>query len=300
MMEVRREIVRPGAGAPHWIPEGGNPGGLCYLGWGRRQYGREPIPLRFHDGWTYVLVTAGNPVLLAGRRRLRTAPGTLLVVGPDLCYGWSDRGDAVCSALTWVWTRGPGSGWPPNGLRRAVASAEAADLIGRLHADARAELQRPDSRTDRVLSAQHCLLDAAVERAGEPERSTEDRDGQRLRLAASWMRRHPDARAPAAALADYLGLSQATLVRLFRVRAGRSPAEAFREMRMREARRRLALPGASVKAVGLGLGYRNAGDFSRAYLRFFGCRPSEEAAPPGPPPENRAAHGSRERGSAAR
>ena len=78
---------------------------------------------------------------------------------------------------------------------------------------------------------------------------------------------------PAAALADYLGLSAMGLQRLFRRSAGRAPGRAFLELKMREADLRLTCPG-STKETAFALGYRHPGDFTRAYARFHGHPPS--------------------------
>jgi transcriptional regulator GlxA family with amidase domain len=92
------------------------------------------------------------------------------------------------------------------------------------------------------------------------------------------MRRHLDIRAPAAALADYLGVSAMGLHRLFRDSTGLSPGRAFLEIKMREAQRLLRQENATVKETALALGYRHLGDFTRAYTRFHGQSPSQQSS----------------------
>jgi transcriptional regulator GlxA family with amidase domain len=94
------------------------------------------------------------------------------------------------------------------------------------------------------------------------------------------MRRHLDVRAPAAALADYLGVSAMGLQRLFRETTGRAPGRALLEMKMREASRLLSRPGSTVKETALTLGYRHPGDFTRAYAKFHGHPPSDRDRAP--------------------
>ena len=101
------------------------------------------------------------------------------------------------------------------------------------------------------------------------------RDAQRLRLAEEWMRRQIHARAPARALADYLGVSPMGLQRLFRDAVGLSPGEAFRQTKMREAAAMLKRPGVSVKETAFMLGYRHPGDFTRAFVKFHGKAPGD-------------------------
>jgi AraC-like DNA-binding protein len=70
-------------------------------------------------------------------------------------------------------------------------------------------------------------------------------------------------------------VSSATLHRIFKHQLGHSPDAHFHGMKMSIARTRLA-NGQSVKAVAYELGYRHAGDFSRAYMRHFGHSPTVE------------------------
>lgn len=276
-MNTVREFVLPPPGAPHWLSPDEPPGGLLYLAWGRRDYGRNPIPLRLHHGWSYLAVVAGRPTFLAGTRKQTLHPGDLVVAGPDVPYGWEDRPGASCELLVWAWSSAPSFGkrvgertcWIRSGSR------ETAGELRELHRVTRREIQDSDARSPRILQALHVLLDAAFERADGRERDFAARDIQRLRLAEEWMRRHLEVRAPARALADYLGVSPMGLLRLFRRVAGLSPGEAFQQLKMREAAALLRRPGASVKETAFALGYRHSGDFTRAFARFHGGVPSE-------------------------
>ena len=276
-MKTAREFVLPPPGAPHWLPPGEPPGGLLYLAWGRRQYGRNPIPPRMHHGWSYIAVASGQPVFLAGAHRQALRPGTLVVAGPDVPYGWEDRRGASCELLVWAWSVAPSfegqlrerTCW----IRRG--SEETLEELRALHRMARRETQGADSRSPRLLGALHVMLDAAFERAAGRERNFAARDAQRLRLAEEWMRRQIHARAPARALADYLGVSPMGLQRLFRDAVGLSPGEAFRQTKMREAAAMLKRPGVSVKETAFMLGYRHPGDFTRAFVKFHGKAPGD-------------------------
>lgn len=276
-MKAAREFYLPEPGSPHWLPRGEPPGGLLYLGWGRRFYGRHPIPLRLHRGWTCMVVLSGHPTLLVGDRTQRTGPGSLIVAGPDVPYGWSDRPAAPSTHLVWVWTQPPTIGTRLADTTCWLRKADAGSLadLEELHRRTRREIQQPDTLSPVALAAIKHLADTTLARCGRGPAPSETRDTQRLQLAEQWMSRHLDIRAPAAALADYLGVSAMGLQRLFRAATGVSPGRAFAEMKMREAERRLRQPGASVKEVALGLGYRHPGDFTRAYAKFHDEVPSE-------------------------
>ena len=275
-MQTARELYLPAPGSPHWLPGGEPPGGLLYLAWGRRYYGRHPIPLRLHHGWTCIVVTSGNPVFLVADRRHRTAKGSVIVAGPDVPYGWQDRRTAASSHLAWIWSQplpmrdriAPRTCW----LRMAESSllSELEDL----HVRTRREIQRPDDFSPEALAAIKALLGATLSRCGLASRASGTGDQQRLWLAEQWMQRHLDIRAPAAALADYLGLSAMGLHRLFRQSTGLSPGRAFLEIKMRAAEAMLSRGKSSVKEVALGLGYRHPGDFTRAFAKFHGHSPA--------------------------
>ena len=276
-MKTTRGFYLPEPGSPHWLPGSTPPGGLLYLGWGRRFYGRYPIPLRLHHGWTYMVVLSGQPVLLVGDRRHSTGPGSLIVAGPDVPYGWTDRPAMPSTHLVWVWTEAPKwdaalaakTCW----LRKADAGA-LADLR-EFHLRTRREIQLPDNLSPAALAAIKNLVDTTLARCARGATPRETRDAQRLQLAEQWMRRHLDIRSPAGALADYLGLSAMGLQRLFRKTVRVSPGRAFHETKMREAARLLCFPGATIKETAISLGYRHFGDFTRAYTKFHRRPPSE-------------------------
>jgi AraC-like DNA-binding protein len=82
------------------------------------------------------------------------------------------------------------------------------------------------------------------------------------------------------ALAKTLETSRATLVRRFRERTGRAPAEYVRDRRLDEAKRLLERDGATVAEVGFTVGYENLSAFAQAYRRKFGHPPSQKTKSP--------------------
>lgn len=276
-MKPARELYLPGPGAPHWLPGGPPPGGLLYLGWGRRFYGRHPIPLRRHHGWTCMVVLAGQPEFLAAARRHPTRRGSLIVAGPDVPYGWADQRAAASTHLVWIWSEPPAIGkrLTDRTCWLGRADKELLNEIEHVHRRTRLEIQRSDDHSPASLQAWKTLLDAALARCRQGARTFGASDHRRLQLAEQWMQRHLDIRAPAASLADYLGLSPMGLHRLFRQSTGLSPGRAFLEIKMRAAERALRQAGSSVKETALTLGYRHPGDFTRAYARFHGHPPSQ-------------------------
>jgi len=281
--KTRRGLILPPASAPHWVPDTSG-SSLLYLGWGRRNYGLAPIAPRLHEGWTYTVICEGHPLARMGGRVVKTAPGMLLLTGPDVRAGWEAPASASCRVLVWLWAGAPLIPEPPPGhtWRTSRATPEILDTLERIHIDTRREIHAPDRLSAAALNGLRQQLDVAFARAAstDPCRDVE-RDTLRLRLAMQWMREHLNHRAAVAGLADYLAISPVSLQRLFRRHLGQSPGQTFHALKMEEARRRLALEEQSVKAVAFSLGYAQPGDFTRAYSRHFGHPPSQTPSTPG-------------------
>ena len=278
MAKTRREIILPAAGASYWKSLGQPSHGLLYLGWGTRRYGKNPIPLRLHNGWTYTVITAGNPILRAGESRKKLPAGTVVLAGPDVPFGWMDEGSSQCSILVWVWTKAPAfhaTEITPRTCWIRNTAQETLERLKRLHAETRLEVHAADSHSSELLGTVQIRLNAEFERAAGRVRGGPDINTQKIHLALEWMRRHLDARSPTAGLADYLGVSPITLQRLFLKQTGVPPARMFLDLKMQAAANLLAKEASTVKQAALTLGYKNPGDFTRAFTRFHKRNPSE-------------------------
>lgn len=226
-----------------------------------------------------MVVLSGQPEFIAAQRRHRTRRGSVIVAGPDVPYGWADQRLAASTHLVWIWTEPPVIGKRLTARTCWLRTADD-ELLGEIedvHRRTRHEIQRSDDYSPPSLQALKTLLDAALSRCDRESPDAGMRAQQRLQLAEQWMQQHLEIRAPAAALADYLGLSAMGLHRLFRESAGISPGRAFLEIKMREAKRLLKRTRISVKEAAFHLGYRHPGDFTRAYVRFHGEPPSRQS-----------------------
>jgi AraC family transcriptional activator of mtrCDE len=76
-------------------------------------------------------------------------------------------------------------------------------------------------------------------------------------------------------LARCANASRASLVRMFRDTAQRSPVSFLGELRLELARRRLSATGLPVATIAGEVGYESESAFSRAFQRRFGMRPGE-------------------------
>jgi transcriptional regulator GlxA family with amidase domain len=90
---------------------------------------------------------------------------------------------------------------------------------------------------------------------------------------AGWIATHLSADLSEEALARRVGYSPRHFRRLFRESFGTSPARFIEQMRLNEARSRLAIPRNTVESVAESLGFRSRHVFSRAFERQFGLLP---------------------------
>ena len=78
-----------------------------------------------------------------------------------------------------------------------------------------------------------------------------------------------------AGMAHGLGTNERKLTQAFRRKAGMSVFEYLAELRLETARRLLESSKLQIQLIGDRVGYRNAGDFTRAYRRRYGLSPRE-------------------------
>jgi transcriptional regulator GlxA family with amidase domain len=92
---------------------------------------------------------------------------------------------------------------------------------------------------------------------------------------AAWIAGHLDADLSIEALSKRACVSPRHFSRLFKDAFGKSPASLIEQLRLDEARRRLAEPRAAIKRVALSVGFSSADVFRRAFTRRFGVVPGD-------------------------
>jgi len=90
----------------------------------------------------------------------------------------------------------------------------------------------------------------------------------------AWIGSHLDQDLSVEALAAFACLSPRQFGRRFKAAFGRTRADFVAEMRMNEARQRLALPDSTVETIAYSVGFKSADVFRRAFERRFGIAPS--------------------------
>jgi transcriptional regulator GlxA family with amidase domain len=147
------------------------------------------------------------------------------------------------------------------------SAADMAALIVRRHISSKAErnalevLQIDHARSPFHLQARRTLA--------------EDADDARVRATLLTMEQHLNDCVPIAQLARLVGLSRRQLERLFREKAGMSPANAYKRVRLSHARSLIANTDASMLEIALEAGFENASHFARTFKKFHGQTPSQ-------------------------
>lgn len=122
------------------------------------------------------------------------------------------------------------------------------------------------------------VLAASLAQTTETQTHQKDQDPvrQMMQEVREHIDRHLSARLSMNYLARYSGFTGAHLNRLFRRHFGSSVHAYVIQARLQEARRQLAIPGATVQAVAVAVGYDDALYFSKAYRQQFGHPPSTD------------------------
>lgn len=266
-----RRTYLPPAGRPRWLPRDPEAWDLLYLSWGRRWFGKNPIPVAMHDGWVYIAILEGAPRLVTESGTRQIPAGSVLVVHPDCAYGWTDRPRRASRILTWLWRSAPALGTlqpPAGGFLCLKMDRVTMRRLCVLHANCVREVATPD---DVAVLALHCArfeLDIALARAENRPPSVDSR--YRMKLALEFLRNNLAERQPMQRLREYLRLTPAALNALFRRHSGESANHFLLRWRMQIARAKLRDDRLPAKQVAFELGYRHPNDFSRAFKRFFG------------------------------
>ena len=271
-----RKIHLLPADRPRWLNPQSAGQSLQYLAWGDRFFGRDPVPVYLHEGWSYTLILQGTPILLLDEERVPIRPGEAVLIGPDCPMGWGGESPrSRAKVLGWSWLGAPffleGEN-PRKFWYKTALSREAIKRIRDLHSRCREEVERADAATGTALEGLRALLDVELDRHLKIKQTMTD-SALRFQLAARWMEQHLNATAPMRLLSEYLQVSPATLKSLFRQKAGTSPQGYFLNLKFLHAKQMLRDNQTTVKAVAYELGYRHANDFSRAFRLFTGRSP---------------------------
>jgi two-component system response regulator YesN len=103
----------------------------------------------------------------------------------------------------------------------------------------------------------------------------ENHEGQLMNKAKKYIRDHLSEPIALEDISNILFISRAHLSRLFRKRTGQTFIEYLTELRIHEAKARLAEPGIKIYEVAESIGYRDWKHFTRVFKDYTGYSPSE-------------------------
>jgi AraC-like DNA-binding protein len=274
MPNLPRRLYLPKPDRAYWRAPLGASHGLKYLAWGERRFGDAPMPCSRHDGWVFTVMEAGAPLVVTEDGSAKFESGTVLIIGPDHAFGWSDARTRKCRVLQWMFRQlltQPFLRQPPDYFAKIRLHPTALKRVQLIHAICREEVLTGGPAMDMTLDALQRLLEATLQGCLETT-STEKHPPSPLQAGLDWIDSHLETAQPVARLADFLGMSVSKLFRRFKAELGESPHAYFRRRRMELVRREITA-GRPVKEVAFALGYRHAEDLSRAYRRHFGSSP---------------------------
>lgn len=251
---------------------------MGYAGSGKRDYAARPVPPYRRGLWEFQLVARGAcAVTLAAKEPPLPAPArSLWVFGPDCVHGWTGAGRAGCEIAVLHFDRVPPALLRRLGARAWVRVDLRAEEVRAVEAMAREAPERWNRPVDlRELHASALLSRLAllvIER--DPEGVTE-RAGpaRKVEQALAWLRAHLHEGPALEDAARAAGVSRQHLRRLFHETLGKSPREAFHELRIERARELLRDPELKQEAIAQACGYSCAAAFSRAYHAATRARP---------------------------
>ena len=235
--------------------------------------GDHPIPLAMHDGWVYAVVVEGTLKLkLQNHQEQATRSGDVFIFHPDCAFGWQDEPKRPSRLMTWLWRNPPTHSKllpAPEGWSRVRVNERQLRLLVGIHRQCQRDVASVGETA--LLSLRRARLDLDINLADALNRQEPANQPARMNMALHFLRHNPGVKAPAKSLGDHLGLTPASLRKLFRENCGRSLQSVALEMRMNYVRARLLKQGTSVKALAAELGYSHANDLSRAYKKYFGA-----------------------------
>jgi AraC-like DNA-binding protein len=261
-MTIPKGTLSPPPGRPSW--GGGAELPLLYLGWGQRDFEKDPLVFHYDLGTNYYLLLQGEVLITTGNGQ-RTVKGPVaMLFDPNCAFGISQSKRSSVEILVWIWQGDPvlpelrpePGGFLMLDLRPASVAA-----LTDLHSRCRNEVALADGHLPLTLAALRGLLEVEILRSSQ---AAPAEDETRWKLAHAWMAGNLAIHAPVPALCDYLRMSPSTLHRFFRAQTGLSPGAYFRRIKSEEARRLIREEGWQVKAVAYHLGYRHPNDLSRA------------------------------------
>ncbi len=234
-----------------------------------------------HPTWTVAVVERGAARFELDATQQRAAQGELFVLEPESVHtgmaavpeGWAYKVLYIEPTLMHDWAERDAA--PPRAARWVVFRDLALhSALTQAHAALATEPAGGLAVEEAVLHAVAALRPHL--RPGPPDRGRERAEHAAVRRARTHLRERWDQRVTLAQLSDVAGLSRFELVRRFREQNGVTPHAYQTNLRVEEARRRLA-SGVPPATVAGDCGFADQPHLSRVFKRAVGVSPARYA-----------------------
>ncbi len=239
--------------------------------------GSFPRPLVARPEWFYSLALGGCCYMQVPGKALKLKRGDMFIISPTCLRGYTGQKGKRYYRNFWAWRSPPLIPFikPEEGQYLMIKlSEQKIKRLQFLHLACQKIVRRIDQFTQFKLHNIRMEIDLLLAQTHVAPDLTETPALQFV-LALRWMKEHMTMRNAISALCKYLGISPATLNRLFHRRLKISPAAYLQKLKMKSAQTWLQSGNSSVKAIAYQLGYKHPNAFSRAYKRHTGVAPTQ-------------------------
>jgi len=253
---------------------------LRYLGFGPRNFGRDPLKFITRMNWEFFAVIRGRTApIFRTQDRPETEASTLWVFPPGSSHGWA--GDGLQRSEITVFHFGS---VPPE-LETAVRErghlaltldeaecAQLAELARRIEPD----YESPNTTSALVFQGALIELSLLVLRKLSFDRTKvgSDYPKETVNAAVAWYSERTRANPSITEVARQVHVSASTLRRFFRQVRQESPVRTFAKIRLETAMHLLAETNLKLDTIATECGYSNTSDFCRSFKSGVKVTPS--------------------------
>jgi AraC-like DNA-binding protein len=257
-----------------WIGPESSDMELLYLGWGKRNYYRHPVPPRLQPGFEWIFMLKGEIETYNRDLLFQLEPGDLLVSHTDFEHGQRQRESKDVQLFVIQWKSPPELPWfrpSPGSALKVKTSPEALKIVSNAMLYLRNQVKRPHALSFLEIKKRRLQLEGDLSSAlGLNLRTGYWAEDRVLELAANWANQHVSSGLKVAALASYLEIHPVQLNRIFRRQRKITTKHFLSEFQMKEVDRWIRDPKLSLKEVAHRSGFKQSAHLCEAILRRYG------------------------------
>ncbi len=249
---------------------------LIYLAHGTRHYGLRPLRATRRTAWEFQAVVKGScGVSIPDERKSLLREKTLWIFPPGHLHGWTGDPTSSCEVAVFHFTQ------IPELLQEQIAKKDfltlslnlpALRFLKERSASLESDWLQPGKLSD--LRIEQALLELTLLILENKEGSSTHPDPLKVERAIHWALDQLPRRPSLHSVAEAVHSSPAHLRRLFHRVKHASPQEVLREVRLKRAAGMMKHTNERLDQVAESCGFQSASDFSRAFYKSYGIRPS--------------------------